>query len=346
MPGVIQAAIISFLLAFALTPVVRRVALRIGVVDRPGERSVHTRPVPLLGGVAIFLAFGAGVAATGGLSSLPARGILAGGALMLVVGIVDDYRPLRPAVKLAGQLAAAVVLLFAGVRIDFVTNPWGGLLALGPWAYPLTLLWVVAIINVVNLMDGLDGLAAGVTSIACVTLALVAWQTQQPLEAVLLIAALAGSALGFLPYNFNPARIFMGDAGSMFLGYVLAAVSVEGSVKSPAAVALAVPLLVLGLPIADTFLAILRRLQSGRPVGQADRDHLHHRLLRLGLNQREAVLWMYMVTGWLGVSALAVVGVNPRLGFAIVAFVALSLYLMVRQVGMAAVRSQQKGFHS
>ncbi len=342
----LTSALVAFGVAFALTPIMRRLAFALGVLDRPVERSVHKRPVPLLGGVAIAAAFTAGAVYALGWDKPTVVGILLGGVFIMLFGLVDDYFRLRPAVKLLGQVTAAAILVGFGVKIDHVTNPFGGgQLALGVWSVPLTILWVVAVVNVINLIDGLDGLAAGIVSIASVVLLAAAVQTGQPWAAVYLSAVLAGSVLGFLPYNFNPAKIFMGDAGSMFLGFTIGAISVEGSLKSPTAVALTVPLLALGLPIVDTFLAIVRRWRRGLPIGMADREHLHHRLVQLGLTQKEAVVVMYLASGWLGVSALAITRASGPVAVAILLFVGLSVYFAARKVGMAS-RADERGFRT
>lgn len=342
----LTSALIAFGVALALTPVMRRVALALGVLDQPVERSVHKTPVPLLGGVAIAAAFFTGTVYALGWDRPAVVGIIVGGTFIMLLGLVDDRLRLRPAVKLLGQVVAAGILVSFGVRIDHVTNPFGaGQLMLGVWSVPVTVLWVVAVINVINLIDGLDGLAAGIVSIASVVLIAAAVQTGQPWAAVYLAAVLAGSVVGFLPYNFNPAKIFMGDAGSMFLGFVMGAISVEGSLKSPTAVALAVPLLALGLPFVDTFLAIVRRWRRGLPIGTADREHVHHRLVQLGLTQREAVVVMYLVSGWLGVSALAITRATGPVAVVILAFVGLSLYFAARKMGMAS-RADERGIRT
>lgn len=293
-------------LSLLLTPPVRRLAIRLGAIDRPVGRSVHNHPIPRLGGLAILISFLAAVLLTQGISDDTVRGVLAGALVLAVVGLLDDTRGLTPGIKFLGQIAAAILLVALGTSVGEVTNPLdGGMFYLGVWGYPLTVFWVVAIINVVNLIDGLDGLAAGISTIASVTLMFVARQQGQALAAVM-AAALAGGAIGFLRYNFNPARIFMGDTGSMFLGFVLAAISVDGALKSTAALALAVPVLALGLPIFDTFFAILRRSLNGQPIYLPDKGHLHHRLLDLGLNQRQAVLVMYTISGLLGIAAVLI----------------------------------------
>ena len=332
---IVLIAFVAAVSALILTPGARWVALRLGMVDRPKERSVHTKPIPYLGGLAIFLAFSLAALLSGFAEDKQVMGILVGGAAITFFGLIDDLVQLRASVKLLGQvLAAAVPVLFFDLRITYVTNPLGGWIDLGAWGVPLTILWIVALVNVVNLVDGLDGLAAGISTIASVTLLISAIQTGQAEVAIALTAALAGSSLGFLPYNFNPAKIFMGDAGSMFLGFALAAVSVEGTLKSPVAIALAVPVLALGLPIFDTLFAIVRRYRKHQPIGQADRAHLHHRLLALGLSQRDAVLVMYLASGWLGIGALAVTSSHVLLGTMIVLFAGFTIVFLCKKIGV------------
>lgn len=331
---------VAAVIALVCTPLVRAASARLGLVARPTARSMHREPVPHLGGLAIFAGFTAAAVLGLGWAHPELSGVLLGGLVMLAVGLADDLFDLRPLVKLAGQVAAALVAVAHGIRINVLTNPLGvltppagdDLLVLGLWGVPLTVLWIVAVSNVINLIDGLDGLAAGIASIAGLTLLVVALQTGQPVEVVLLTAALAGSTLGFLPYNFNPAKIFMGDTGSLFIGYALAAISVVGLLKTAAAVALAVPIIVLGLPIADTALAIVRRLQAGRPVMAADREHLHHRLIQLGFSHRDAVLLMYLITAWLAIGAVAVAEGNLLQGLLIVLTVGASVHLVARKL--------------
>lgn len=348
MPVYLYALATAFVAAFFLTPLVRRVALRIGAVDKPGIRSVHTEATPQLGGVAVFIAFSLTILFFLG-KVTPVPGLLLGGVVILIVGLVDDFCDLRPIWKFSGQLLAAGILVASGVRIEWVTNPFGGLWVLDsiglPLSIPITLLWIIAFVNMLNLIDGLDGLAAGISAIAALTLLFSALQTGQSSLAVLMAAAIAGSALGFLPHNFNPARIFMGDAGAMFFGFMLAAVSVEGMLKSTATIAFLVPVLALGLPIFDTAFAIFRRLHNGVPFHQADRDHLHHRLLRLGLSHRDAVLVMYLVSGWLGISALALNGGGAIQAGMVLLFVGASIYLLARRSGLLEAEQRKNARH-
>jgi UDP-GlcNAc:undecaprenyl-phosphate GlcNAc-1-phosphate transferase len=325
---------------FLVTPVIRSIAVRIGALTRPGPRSVEKVPTPYLGGVAIYIAFLISTLIFLKAPQVELRGILVGGALTLILGIVDDFRALRPRTKLAGQIVIATILVLFGVRIEFLTNPLGGLLVLGPLANVITVLWIVAFMNVVNLIDGIDGLAAGVSSIAALTLLFVALRQGQG-QVVVLTAALAGSALGFLRYNFNPARIFMGDAGAMFLGYALGAVAIEGTLKSAAAVALAVPVLALGLPIFDTFFAIVRRVENGKSIAEADRGHLHHRLLDKGLTQRQACFVMYGISVLLGLSAVALTVLKAKEAVFILCCVGAGIFMMARRSGVLEIREQK-----
>lgn len=302
---------------FGLTPTVRALAFRAGLVDQPDERKVHTEGTPRLGGVAIFAGMMAAIAlqAIGEvtLGWKPALtsgnpqilGCIAAMVVIFVTGLIDDVRTLSPAQKLAGQIAAAAVVIAAGLRIDFIGNPFGGrIIVLGLLSIPLTALYIVAFANVINLIDGLDGLAAGVTVIGAVTMLVLALQGNQ-FAAAAFAAALIGACAAFLRYNFHPATIFMGDSGSMLLGFTLAAISLLGVMKSVAAIALIVPLLILGVPIFDTASAIIRRVRHNRPIQEADRGHIHHRLLGRGFDQRQTVLIIYVWSAALGVGAYA-----------------------------------------
>lgn len=331
---------ISGIMALGLTPLVRMIALRMNAAVVPGDRSVHTHPIPHLGGVAIYLGFLAATLLVVPSPSDEVWGVLIGGGFALILGVVDDFRALRPGVKLAGQVAVALVLVSFGVKIDFLTNPYGGMILSGRLAAPLTVFWVVALMNVVNLIDGLDGLAAGTVAIAALTLMFVAAQRSQVLPAIM-AGAIAGSSLGFLPYNFNPARIFMGDAGAMFLGCALAVVSVEGALKSAAAIAL-VPVIALGLPIFDTAFAILRRMVNGRSPAAADRGHIHHRLLEMGLNQRQTVILLYMASGLLGLTAMLSAELGFRTSVPITLLVVVGMFAAAKVLGILDLRDQRR----
>ena len=337
----IAAFLISILLTYILTPTVKKLAIRINAVDMPGERRINKSVIPTLGGIAIYIGFLFPVLVLSNIDRTM-MGILIGGTFILIIGIFDDLYELSPGLKLIAQIAAASILILYGVRVDFITNPFGGMIYLGSWGIPLTILWVVSITNTVNLVDGLDGLAAGISAIAAITLFFVGLQEGQVTAAVMALA-LAGSSLGFLKYNFNPAEIFMGDTGAMFLGYVLAAIAVSGALKSAAAVTLIVPVLALGVPIFDTIFAIIRRLYNRKPIGEADQGHLHHRLLALGLNQRQAVLSVYVISIGLGLMALIINGSNFQNAMVILISVVLLLIYGAWKVGIFSVELPAEG---
>lgn len=326
------AFIVALAVAYLITPTIKDLAVKAGAMDAPDARKVHTKPIPRMGGLAIYLGFVLAVIASMHINR-EVMGLLLGGTVILIVGIIDDLKQLSPKVKLAGQILAAVVLVLFDIRIEWITNPFGDMLYLEYLSVPLTLLWVVGLTNTVNLIDGLDGLAAGVSTIAAVTILLVALQ-QNFLTVAILMAALAGSALGFLQHNFNPAEIFMGDTGSMFLGYMLAAISVTGTVKSAATIALIVPIVALGLPIMDTAFAILRRYRNGRPIFKPDKGHLHHRLLAMGLSQKQAVLLMYVISACLGLSAIALTEVNKGYGLLIIIGLLAVAFIGAKKIGV------------
>lgn len=307
--------LLAILVALLLTPLVRRAAVRADFVDYPRERRVHTAPLAMGGGVAIFAAFWLALFLSGNWTS-ELGGLLAASTLVLLLGLADDRWELSPGVKLLGQIAASLVLIATGTRIEFVTNPFGGMIYLSYWSIPVTLLWLVTLTNVINLIDGLDGLAAGVVAIACAPMTAMALSLNRPLAALLAVA-LAGSVIGFLPYNFNPARIILGDSGALFLGFVLGAISVEGALKGPTVIAIGVSLFALGLPAFDTFFAIVRRWRAGRPFYRRDQGHVHHRLLAMGYSQRQAVTLLYLLSAGLAAMALALLNMPMALAAAI-----------------------------
>ena len=326
--------------ALILTPAVIFLAKKTGAVDRPNARKVHTRPIPRIGGVGIYLAFLASIFVMIALTRPEGEvlrevvGLLVSGSLMFAVGIIDDYKNLPAKVKLLGQIFAAAVLVIGfDVRIDFVSDPFGDYIYLEWFAIPATIFWLVGLTNTVNLIDGLDGLAAGISGIAAITILLVALEHNFLLVAIL-AAALAGAAVGFLFYNSNPARIFMGDSGSLFLGFMLAGISVVGVVKSAATITLLVSVLALGLPIFDTTFAIVRRYRGGQPIFKPDKGHLHHRLLKLGFTQRQAVFLMYVISAMLGLSAIALTEVSNQIAVLILALIVITIFYGAKKIGV------------
>lgn len=299
----ILCAIVAATIVIVTTPLAARLARLVGAVDLPSGRRIHATPTPRLGGLAILAGFLVPV-----LFFLPpdsgAHALVTGAILIACLGAIDDAVGLSPAVKLVGQVACAAVPVAAGITIDHITLPFLGVFDLGPGQYPVTIIWFVAIVNMINFIDGMDGLAAGVTGIGAVTFAILAASLGRA-DPAIMAAALAGACVGFLVYNFHPARIFMGDSGSMLLGFVMAGVAVNGVMKSAAAIAVVAPLIVLAIPILDTSFVVLKRLKHGLPVYSPDRSHFHHRFFSIGWGQRKTVLALYGWCALMGLVALA-----------------------------------------
>ena len=305
----IFAFIVSFAFTFATTPLVRRFAFKIGAIDIPKDnRRMHKKPTPRIGGLAIIFGFTVATLCF----AQPSRqlyGTLAGAAIIAVMGVIDDCKNLPAKLKFVIQIIAALVVVFAGdIKIDVFTNP--NFLIDNPyWVLPewlsvtLTVIWIVFITNAVNFIDGLDGLAAGVSAIMSISLVFISIRVGEYSIAILGIA-LMGSCFGFLPFNFNPAKIFMGDTGSTFLGFMLATLSIQGVFKSYAVISFAVPLLILGLPLFDALFAMIRRILRGQSPMTADRGHLHHRLVDMGFSQKQTVFILYAISGVLGITAV------------------------------------------
>lgn len=304
---------IACVVGLVVTPVVRHYAYRLELLDMPGGRKVHQVPVPRLGGVAMTLAFAVGVgfaalvaselgsAAFLRLSLAPA--ILSGVALVLVIGVIDDVRGVPALAKLGGQVAVALLAAVMGLRLEHLAFPWG-MVDLGPLSVPLTVAWVVGVMNAINLIDGLDGLASGVVLTVLGAFGLLAAiDGTDPILPI--IAATVGAAVGFLAYNLHPASIIMGDTGSMLLGFVVAAVAILLTQDSVRPVAPWIPIIALGVPIIDTAWAVVRRTARGEPFFVADRGHVHHQLLRRGLSQRDAMLTLTAAS-----AALAILSVG------------------------------------
>jgi len=338
--NLIFSLIMAFVIVFLGTPLVKKIALRIKALDEPTERKVHSAPMPRLGGLAICLGFWVTVLLTTEMTG-ELFGLLAGGLLITFVGIIDDVRGVTAKQKLAVQIIAACVVMFAGVHIEFITHPLRDVVSLGMWSYPLTLLWIIGITNAVNLIDGLDGLAAGVSAIAAVTLGIIAF-IETSSEAAGIAFILAASILGFLKYNFHPAQIFMGDTGSLFLGFNLSVLSIISLTKSATVISLFLPVVILGIPIVDTLFAIVRRYFGGKPIFSADKGHLHHRLLGLGMSHRGTVLAMYAVSIILSLSAIVMSVVTTAQGMLIMVALILSFYLGAEKLGVLGQRNRQR----
>lgn len=338
---------LALVLVLVVTPFVRRWAFKCGALDRPDPRKVHDRVMPRLGGLAVYTGFVVAVLLTRELT-IQVAGLIAGGTLIVLLGILDDTRGVSPRFKLAGQVLAALAIMPFGLKVEFLTNPLSDeMIALGWLAVPVTVLWLVSVTNAVNLIDGLDGLAGGTSCIAALTLAGVVWidvrangGTPGQWDALALALILAASALGFLRYNFYPARIFLGDSGSMFLGFSLAALSVMGMAKSATFISIFVPIVILGIPILDTFFAIIRRYTEHRPIFSPDREHLHHRLVELGLSHRQAVLCIYAVSLVLGLSAILLTILTPKEAVFLLVLLSTAAYIGANRIGVTGGRSR------
>lgn len=301
----------AFILALLIVPGVRNFCNKKGIVDIPNERKVHKKPVPRLGGVAIWLCtiltfiilvfvnrdypYGNGLS-----------GILLGGSIMFLLGLVDDLYDLSPNFKLVIQTGAALTAFLLGVKIEILFNPFGEAFSLGILSLPLTLIWLVGMSNAMNFIDGVDGLAGGVSTICAATLCLAAIYTNQPISA-LIAAILAGSMMGFLVFNLHPARIFMGDSGALFAGFVLAGLSVTGVMKS-VTITMLLPVLILAVPLLDMSFSVIRRLLKGTGIFKADAEHIHHKLLKAGFSQNRTVAILYIACAGAGIAATVLIG--------------------------------------
>lgn len=308
--SVILSFALAYLVAFAVLPIIRVFAFKVNAVDIPKDkRRMHKRPIPLLGGIAIYLGFIVGVACFTDIIENEILGILIGSFVIVLVGALDDLYDLSAVIKLLGQILAAAIPIYFGVRIRIFSYPFtvgGTQLDLSVLSIPATFIWIIIMTNAINLIDGLDGLAASVSGICAIALLFLCVVSGNTAIAAPL-AAVAGGCFGFLPYNRHPAKIFMGDSGALFLGYILSTLSVTGLFRDYSIVTYIVPIIVLGVPIFDTSFAILRRIASKEGIMHADRGHLHHRLIDMGFTQRETVTFLASLTALLSISAIVLV---------------------------------------
>ena len=329
---VVLALLVALVVSFLASPLVKNFAYKVGAIDVPKDaRRMHKTPTPRLGGLAIFLGFMISV-----ILFVPIRGdremqsILLGAVIIVVLGVVDDIMALPAMLKFVVQIVAALIPTLNGVIVRAVSNP--NIFSDNPYwvldwlSIPVTVLWIVAVTNSVNLIDGLDGLANGVSAISATTVLVISLIASEA-QVALVMAALVGASVGFMPYNQNPAKMFMGDTGATFLGYILATMSIQGLFKFYAVVSFVVPFLILGLPIFDTAFAFTRRIAHGQSPMHADRSHIHHRLIDLGLNQKQAVATLYVISAILGLSA--VVLTTGGEGKAMILFAALCIVAVV-----------------
>ncbi|MDP5274633.1 MraY family glycosyltransferase [Chengkuizengella axinellae] len=341
------ALVIAIILSFVMTPFVRKFAILVGAVDKPNHRKVHTSLMPRLGGLSIYLAF---VMTLGMMLPILIKmgvdvqynavfAILIGGSIIVLVGALDDRVELSPKIKLLGQIIAACIVVFVfDLKVSFLTLPFGDAYNVnGMLSTFITLFWIIGVTNAINLIDGLDGLAAGVSAIATATL-LVLSIMMGNVTVIILSCLLLGSILGFLYFNFHPAKIFMGDSGALFLGFVLATLSILGF-KQAAIVSFVVPLLILGVPLSDTFFAIVRRIVKKAPISMADKSHLHHCLLQMGLTHRQTVLAIYAIATTFGFSAI-VLSQGVLWVLILTAIVTILLTMLARKLGLIQQRER------
>ena len=304
---VVLALLVALVVSFLMNPVVKTFAYKVGAIDVPKDnRRMHKVPIPRLGGLAIFIGFMVSILLFVRITP-EMKSILLGAVIIVVLGVVDDIMALPAGIKFVIQIGAALIPAMNGVQILAFSNPnifsenlyW----VLGNLSIPITVLWIVGLTNAVNLIDGLDGLANGVSAISATTMLVIALLASET-QVAIVMAALVGACVGFMPYNLNPAKMFMGDTGATFLGYILATMSIQGLFKYYAVISFVVPFLILGLPIFDTAFAFIRRIAHGQNPMHADRSHIHHRLIDMGLNQKQAVATLYVISGILGLSAV------------------------------------------
>lgn len=341
MQKIIVPFLISFIISLLFTPVAIKLAPVLGFMDIPKDnRRMHKKPMPLAGGTAIYL----GVIICLLIFLRDKKDLfylIASSSLILISGLIDDKVGLSPKMKILFQISAAIILVLGGSRIEFFTNFLKGsflshmenVIWLEYLSVPFTIFWIVGITNTVNLIDGLDGLAAGVSGICALSLMFIALKMDL-ITVALLSAIVAGGALGFLPYNFNPAKIFMGDTGALFLGFMLSYISVQGVMKYATALTIFVPVLVLGVPVFDTTFAMIRRFLSGKKISEADKGHLHHRLLALGLSQRQTVLILYTISIIFGVLANVISDFDPIIGIISSVIIILFIFVLAYAKGM------------
>ncbi len=346
---------ISFGSTYFLTPVLIRLCTRWGILDIPrGPRSVHEEPVPTMGGVAVYVSFFLPFLLLLFYNNIISKafllnreiliGLFVSGSIIFGIGVYDDIKGVKPFMKLLFQCLAAVIIYFFGFKIAVVSNPFGQPFELGIYSLPFTILWIVGVTKAINLIDGIDGLAAGVTLFTSIAILFIAIGMGN-IYTITFASALAGGMLGVLRYNFPPAKIFLGDSGSMFLGFVLGAVAIHGSQKGATAIALLIPIIVLGLPLIDTMLAMVRRLLRGVPISAGDRQHIHHILVKTGLTKRQVVFWLYGLCVLFGIVALFIVVMRNQFAAGVlgIMFLAAMVLYWVQRLGYFNIVQMQQG---
>ncbi|WP_096202410.1 glycosyltransferase family 4 protein [Bacillus sp. FJAT-45350] len=326
--------LICFIVAVLITPVVKKFAIKIGATDKPNHRKVHQKVMARLGGLAIYIAFLVGYIIVQPESPLMVP-ILIGSFIIILTGFLDDMIELSAKWKLLGQIVAACVVVFGGVQLQYINLPFIDGFNLGWLSIPITILWIVGITNAINLIDGLDGLAAGVSSIIIITITVLA-MVDGNMFVVALGAIMLGSTLGFLVHNFNPAKIFMGDTGALFLGFMISVMSLMGVAKSVTVFSIIIPIIILAVPISDTFFAIIRRIVNKQPLSAPDKSHLHHCLLRLGYSHKQTVLLIYAMSAFFGLAAVMLTISTVWVALFIVLVLLIAIELIVEGVGLVS----------
>ena len=329
----IGAFLVAFLVSIFLTPYVGKLAFKIGATDQPNARKVHSKVMPRMGGLAIFLSFLITyfIFSKDFMEQLP---FVLGACVIIVLGILDDIIGLKAAPKFLGQIfAASIIVFWSGLQVEFINLPFGGVLQFGIFSIPFTILWIVGIINAINLIDGLDGLAGGVSSIALITISIMAILNKDMFVAMIALTV-TGATIGFLKYNFHPAKVFMGDTGAMFLGYIIAVISLQGLFKNVTMISFIVPVIILGVPISDTFFAIIRRVVNKTPISAPDKSHLHHCLLNIGFTHKQTVILIYAMSASFGLAAIIFSYATIWGALLIVAILLIAIEVIVEKIGL------------
>lgn len=329
----IFAAAVSFL----LTPAVKRISYKIGAIDVPrDDRRMHDRPIPRFGGLGIYIAILLSVFVFLRPLSEEVQAMILGASVIFVSGYLDDTKGLSPSMKLIFQIIASLIAIYGGIRVDTISNfmgEKGSVIDLGIFSYPITMLWIVGVTNAINLIDGLDGLADGISAIAGISFSIISFLLGN-VEIGLLCLIISGACLGFLPYNFNPASIFMGDTGALLLGYLFGVITIEGVLKTAITVSIFVPVIILAVPISDTLIAIIRRKLSGKSFATADKGHLHHRIMEIGFSTKTTVLILYLLAFILGALAIVVSLIGGLYGNILAVGIGILIILGARRLGM------------
>lgn len=323
--------IFSMIVSLILTPIVIKVSHKLGIVDQPNFRKVHTKPISVLGGTVILLSFLVGIW-LGHPIETEVKPLVIGSVLIYLVGLIDDIYDLKPIMKLLGQVIAALVVVYYGVTIDFISLPIVPTIHFGIFGIPITVIWIVAITNAINLIDGLDGLASGVSMIALMTIGFIAI-LQANIFIIMICSVLIGALLGFLFFNFHPAKIFLGDSGALLVGFIVGFLSLLGF-KNITFVSLFFPIVILAVPFIDTLFAMIRRVKKGQHIMQADKSHLHHKFLELGYSHRQTVLLIYSIAILFSLSSIILYLSQPWGVFMMLILIFITIELIVEFTGL------------